>query len=241
VNADWFYSEGDTRHGPVTELELRRLAREGKLKASDLVWKDGMPDWVEARTVDALFPRQDPHPDAEDRPGRRRFDPDDRPTRRRRDDDGDDDRPSRRRDRYDEDEDRPRIRRTAGDLDGEDEYDRPRRRREEKPGQIQAVAIMMLVGSILGLLTMAGIVLGSMFMCCLWPGVYVEVVWAILALIRSINMLNQDDQGPPKTLAILQILSIINGDVINCILGIVCLVMLNDPQVQAYYRRKGFA
>jgi hypothetical protein len=78
-------------------------------------------------------------------------------------------------------------------------------------------------------------------MCCLWPGVYFELVWAILALIRGINMLNQDDQGPPKTLAILQIICIANGDVINCVLGIVSLVMLNDPQVQAYYRRKGFA
>ena len=29
-----------------------------------------------------------------------------------------------------------------------------------------------------------------------------------------------------------------NGDIINCVLGIVCLVMLNDAAVGAYYRRR---
>lgn len=243
MNADWFYSAGDTRQGPVTELELRRLAMEGKVKPSDLVWKDGMPDWVEARTVDALFPRRDPHPDADDRPNRRRFDPEDRPTRRDR---YDDDRPGR---RDDDDDDRRRIRRTADDLD--DDYDdRPRRSRQQKPGQVQAVGIMMLVGSIMSLLYALGIIiyilavaaatLGVGLLCCLWPGIYVAAVFGILGLIRGINMLNQDDQGPPRTLAILQIICVVNGDIINCVLGIVSLVMLNDPQVRAYYRRKGF-
>jgi hypothetical protein len=223
VNADWFYSAGDARQGPVTELELRRLAMDGKLKPSDLVWKDGMPDWVEARTVEAVFPRR-----AEAEP-----DPDDRPSRRRLDDD----RPSRRGRRDDDDDDRPRIRRTADDLD--DDYDDRPRRRDEKPGQIQAVAIMMLVGGILAVLVFL-----SWAATCfglIWPGIYFELVVGIMAIVRAANMLGRDDQGPPRTLAILQIICIINLDIINCVLGIVSLVMLNDPQVQSYYRRKGFA
>jgi len=228
VNADWFYSAGDTRQGPVTELELRRLALDGKLKPSDLVWKDGMPDWVEARTVETVFPR------------RSEADPDDRPSRRGRDD-YDDDRPSRRGRRDDEDdEDRPRIRRTADDLD--DDYDdRPRPSSRQRPGQVQAVAIMMLIGGIIGLLQMLMAAPFSGFVCCVWPGVYFEIVVGILAIVRASNMLGRDDQGPPRTLAIMQIICIINLDIINCVLGIVSLVMLNDPQVQSYYRRKGFA
>jgi hypothetical protein len=53
-------------------------------------------------------------------------------------------------------------------------------------------------------------------------------------------MLGRDDQGPPKTLAIMMIICIVNLDLINCILGIVCLVMLGDEQVKAHYRKKGF-
>jgi len=235
VNADWFYSAGETRQGPVTELELRRLAMDGKLKPSDLVWKDGMPDWIEARTVDSIFPRRaEAEPDPDDRPSRRRFD-DDRPSRRVRDG-YDDDRPGR--GRRDDDDDRPRIRRTADDLDDDDDYDRPRRRTAEKPGQIQAVAIMMMVGGIIAI-----IVFLSWAATCfglVWPGIYFGLVVGIMAIVRAANMLGRDDQGPPKTLAILQIICIINLDIINCVLGIVSLVMLNDPQVQSYYRRKGF-
>ncbi|HKB04682.1 MAG TPA: DUF4339 domain-containing protein [Gemmataceae bacterium] len=235
MNADWFYSAGETRQGPVTELELRRLAMDGKLKPSDLVWKDGMPDWIEARTVDSIFPRRaEAEPDPDDRPSRRRFD-DDRPSRRVRDG-YDDDRPGR--GRRDDDDDRPRIRRTADDLDDDDDYDRPRRRTAEKPGQIQAVAIMMMVGGIIAI-----IVFLSWAATCfglVWPGIYFGLVVGIMAIVRAANMLGRDDQGPPKTLAILQIICIINLDIINCVLGIVSLVMLNDPQVQSYYRRKGF-
>jgi GYF domain 2 len=235
VNADWFYSVGDTRQGPVSEDDLKSLVAEGRLHPTDLVWKDGMPDWVEARTVSVLFPspRVDPHP-VDGRPSRRRFEDDDRPSRRR--DEYDDDRPSRRGRRDDDhpDDDRPRVRRRDNDYDRYDD-DRPRRKKE-KPGQVQAVAIMLLVGGIFGLLmaiTMGGLT------CCVWPAIYYEIVWSILALIRASNMLNVDDQGPPRTLAIMQVITILNGDIVNCVLGIVSIIMLNDPKVVEHYRRRG--
>jgi hypothetical protein len=249
VNADWFYSVGDTRQGPVTEDDLKRLVADGRLRPSDLVWKDGMPDWVEARTVPVLFPppKVEPLPDEEDRLSRRRLDEDDRPSRRGRED-YEDDRPSRRGrrregDDYEMDDDRPRVRRRDDDYGRyEDEYDRPRRKKNVKPGQVQAVAIMMLVGGILGLLTVLGLGIAAIptVVCCFWPGLYYEAVVAILFIIRGVNMLNPDDQGPPRTLAILQIICICNGDVINCVLGIVSIIMLNDPTVEEYYRKRGF-
>ena len=260
MNADWFYSKDETRLGPVTEDELKRLAADGQLKPNDLVWRDGMSDWVEARTQAVLFPpKVEPLPEEKrdrnlrrtldsafddiDRPssrGRNRDrddDDDDRPRSRRRDDD-DDDRPSRRRSRdEDGDDDRPRARRSYDD--GDDYDDRPRsRRRNQRPGQIQGVGIMMLVGGILGIivfLTYAATCIGLV-----WPGIYFELVVSILAIIRGSNMLGRDDQGPPKTLAILLIICIVNLDVVNCVLGIISLVMLNAPEVEEYYRRKGF-
>lgn len=262
MNADWFNSVGDSRQGPVTEGDLKRLVTDGRLKPSDLVWKDGMPDWVEARTVPVLFPPPkvealaDPYDDRPSRRGRDDFE-DDRPSRSGRDDldgdrrrrrgrdDFDDDRPSRRGrrrdDEYDPDDDRPRVRRREDDYDRyEDEYDRPRRKKQEKPGQVQAVGIMMLVGGIIGLLMMLTYLPASMCFILAWPGFYFEIVVGILLIIRGVNMMNQDDQGPPRTLAILQIICIANLDVINCVLGIVSIIMLNDPKVEDYYRKRGF-
>lgn len=244
MNADWFYSVGDTRQGPITEDDLKRLVADGRLRPADLVWRDGMPDWVEARTVPALFPPPavEPLPNGHERPARRRPD-DDRPSRRGRDDDYDD-RPSRRgRRRDDEDEvddDRPRVRRRDDYDRYEDEYDRPRRKKTQKPGQVQAVAIMMLVGGIVGLLLMLTYLPLSMCFILVWPGFYFEVVVGILMIIRGVNMLNRDDQGPPRTLAILQIIFILNGDVINCVMGIVSIIMLHDPTVDEYYRKRGY-
>jgi len=261
VNADWFYSKDETRLGPVTEDELKRLATDGQLKPADLVWRDGMVDWVEARTVSVLFPpKVEPLPeegrdrnvrrtldnafDDVDRPSRRgrnrdEDEDDDRPrARRRRDEDEDDDRPSRR-DRYrdDDNDDRPRPRRSYDDRDDYDDVPRSRRR-NQRPGQIQAVGIMMLIGGILGCLVFLSFAASCVGL--VWPGIYFELVVAILAIVRGANMLGRDDQGPPKTLAILLIICIVNLDVINCVLGIVCLVMLNAPEVIDYYRRKGF-
>ncbi len=245
MNADWFYSVGETRQGPVAEDDLKRLAVDGKLKPSDLVWRDGMPDWVEARTVSVLFPPRteqargdfvggSPYPDDDDRPSARE--------RRRRYDDDDADRPSRRarrRDEYDDDVDdrRPTRRR---DHDDRDDDDVPRSRSKQKPGQIQAVAIMMLCGGIWGILYFLGFAGATVCFGLLWPVIWLELVVSILAIVRASNMLGRDDQGPPKTLAILFIICILNGDLIVCVLGIICLVMLSDQQVQAYYRKKGF-
>jgi GYF domain 2 len=247
VNADWFYSEGDERRGPVTEEELKRLATDGKLQKTDLVWKDGMKDWVEARTVDTLFPRraeQSREGDYDGRPSRRRFDPEaERPSRARRTAELDehDDRPNtrRRRRELEDEDDRPRVRR-AYDDDRNDDYDRPRRKAPVKPGQIQAIAIMMMVGGILGLLSMLLAIPLSGFLCCAWPGTYFEVVVGVLLIVRAVNMFGRDDQGPPRTLAILQIICIANGDIVNCVMGIVSIVMLNAPEVVSYYRKKGF-
>jgi len=230
VNPEWFYSVGDTRQGPVSEAQLRELAADGTLKPADLVWKDGMPDWVDARTIPGLFPDRDtlrksrPPVEEAGEVG------DDRPRRQRRfDEDEDDDRrPSRRR-------------RPADERDDYDEARRgPRRGGSAKPGQVQASAVMMLVGGILGLLTMLGVGASSIGFCCFWPGVYFEIVVCILMIVRASNMMNRDDYGPPSGLAVCQICFILNLDVVNMVLGIVTLVLLGSDEAKAYYRRRGF-
>lgn len=47
----WYYSLGGEQFGPVNLVEVRGLVQTGQLTASDLVWKEGTPDW---RTVDEV-------------------------------------------------------------------------------------------------------------------------------------------------------------------------------------------
>lgn len=51
----WHYSVQGNRHGPVPAAELKRLADSGQLSPADLVWKEGLANWVSASSVKGLF------------------------------------------------------------------------------------------------------------------------------------------------------------------------------------------
>ena len=53
---EWYYAKQGKQFGPVSTLEVKQLADEGKLSREDLVWRDGMKGWVAARKVGGLFP-----------------------------------------------------------------------------------------------------------------------------------------------------------------------------------------
>ena len=55
MGEEWYYSRGGTPVGPVSALELKRLASGGQLGPTDLVWKEGMRDWVTAEQLKGLF------------------------------------------------------------------------------------------------------------------------------------------------------------------------------------------
>jgi hypothetical protein len=55
MSAVWHYSVSGSRNGPVTAGDLKRLADGGQLSPSDLVWKEGLPNWVPASSVKGLF------------------------------------------------------------------------------------------------------------------------------------------------------------------------------------------
>jgi len=57
AGSHWYYAQDDQQLGPVSSAELRKLAASGQLAPDDLVWRDGMEDWVTARVVKGLFPR----------------------------------------------------------------------------------------------------------------------------------------------------------------------------------------
>jgi hypothetical protein len=52
----WFYARGGIHQGPVSYLDLRRMAAQGEIGPETLVWKSGMPSWVECnRFPDLTF------------------------------------------------------------------------------------------------------------------------------------------------------------------------------------------
>ena len=50
----WFFARGGQQRGPVPAEGLRQMLASGALSAGDLVWREGMPQWVPAGRVDEL-------------------------------------------------------------------------------------------------------------------------------------------------------------------------------------------
>lgn len=47
----WYFVKDGTQQGPVSDEQLRSMARDGSLRGEDLVWQEGMPDWKPAMEV----------------------------------------------------------------------------------------------------------------------------------------------------------------------------------------------
>ena len=50
----WFIAVEGQRQGPLSEEDVMAWARSGRVKPSDLVWRDGMPEWLPAGQVPQL-------------------------------------------------------------------------------------------------------------------------------------------------------------------------------------------
>jgi hypothetical protein len=126
---EWYYTKNNQQMGPVSWDELKQLAASAVLKPSDMVWKEGLVNWIKAEKREGLFETR------KKVPARAPEDDDDRPRRR----------PARDDDEADED-DRPRRRR---DEDEDDEDDRPRRRRvAASTGMPMGAKVAIIGGSI---------------------------------------------------------------------------------------------
>lgn len=53
--AEWHFLKNGTQQGPVTAAQLKQLASAGSLLPSDMIWKNGLPNWVPASSVKGLF------------------------------------------------------------------------------------------------------------------------------------------------------------------------------------------
>jgi hypothetical protein len=51
----WFYHQLSQNHGPIDFTHLQYLASSGQIAADDMVWKDGLPEWLPAGRVPGLM------------------------------------------------------------------------------------------------------------------------------------------------------------------------------------------
>jgi hypothetical protein len=62
MDAVWYYAVNGATTGPIALAELRAALAAGKLSTGDLVWKEGMADWMPARSVPELATAPPPPP-----------------------------------------------------------------------------------------------------------------------------------------------------------------------------------
>jgi hypothetical protein len=114
----------------------------------------------------------------------------------------------------------------------------------QKPGMVQAITIMTLINGILnilyGLTVTAAIVFGTFFIGIICaPVTILPVVLGIFEIIYAVKLMANPPQSvkPSQTIAILEIVAIITGNLISMVVGILALVFYSDTNVKAYFAR----
>jgi GYF domain 2 len=51
----WYYTHEGRPMQPVATAEIERLARAGLVKRTDMVWREGMPEWLPASEIPQIF------------------------------------------------------------------------------------------------------------------------------------------------------------------------------------------
>jgi len=59
IEQQWYWMQNGQKNGPVVGIVgLKELAGSGRLKPTDMIWRDGLPNWVRASQVKGLCPDQ---------------------------------------------------------------------------------------------------------------------------------------------------------------------------------------
>jgi len=114
----------------------------------------------------------------------------------------------------------------------------------DNPGLVKTIAIMTLVNGIFNILwglgVTTGVVLGTFFIGLICaPVTILPTILGIFEMIYALKLLANPPQPvqPSTSIAILEILCVLAGNVFSMIVGILALVFYNDPQVKEYFAR----
>jgi len=110
----------------------------------------------------------------------------------------------------------------------------------ESPNLVKTIAVLTLINGIINIfwgLIAAITVTASIVLICLAPLVILPTILGIFEIIYAAKLLTNPPQPvqPSSTIAILEILCVLTGNVFSMIVGILSLVFYNDPQVKEYF------
>ncbi|MDB4382102.1 DUF4339 domain-containing protein, partial [Akkermansiaceae bacterium] len=52
--SEWYYGQGGQQEGPLDEATMRSRIASGQVSSSDLVWREGMAEWLPLAQVSEL-------------------------------------------------------------------------------------------------------------------------------------------------------------------------------------------
>jgi len=112
----------------------------------------------------------------------------------------------------------------------------------DSPGLVKTIAVLTLINGIVNIfwgLIATVTVTASIILICLAPLAILPTILGIFEIIYAAKLLSNPPQPvqPSNTIAILEILCLLAGNVFSMIVGILALIFYNDPQVKEYFAR----
>jgi len=112
----------------------------------------------------------------------------------------------------------------------------------DSPGLVKTIAVLTLINGIINIfwgLIATAVVVPTIVLTCLTVFTILPTVLGVFEIIYALKLLNNPPQPvqPSTTIAILEILCVLTGNVFSMIVGILSLVFYNDPQVKEYFAK----
>ena len=112
----------------------------------------------------------------------------------------------------------------------------------DSPGLVKTIAVLTLVNGIVNIfwgLVATAVVVPTIVLACLSVFTILPTILGVFEIIYALKLLNNPPQPvqPSNTIAILEILCFLTGNVFSMIVGILSLVFYNDEQVRDYFAR----
>jgi len=111
---------------------------------------------------------------------------------------------------------------------------------DDSPGLVKTIAVLTLINGIVNIfwgLVATALVVPTIVLACLAVFTILPTILGIFEIIYALKLLNNPPQPvqPSTSIAILEILCVLTGNVFSMIVGILSLVFYNDPQVKEYF------
>jgi hypothetical protein len=112
----------------------------------------------------------------------------------------------------------------------------------DSPSLVKTIAVLTLINGIVNIfwgLIATAVVVPTIILACLAVFTILPTILGVFEIIYALKLLNNPPQPvqPSTTIAILEILCVLTGNVFSMIVGILALVFYSDAQVKSYFAR----